>query len=525
MSYGNSGRKRARGSTIFSKSVILEVKDSSFRAGGQDGGYESLRFDDTSVADDKDTSKRICFRHFPLGRWIDRWQGMDSWRPQSMNKPARRAAMAIGLTDSSELESRRLMSADLPEFAAVIAASSRPEMPAHTIEPSQIRFVGITQFSEKTDLAMPSKPAGIVPVSIAFRTIRPEYAAFRQISRGPAHFQTSLGDPLDIKFGSPLKGNADISGGHAMNSDPAGSNASMPSLSGDIDHSDLPGLALKWASSSTPNHVIIRLRTFVDEILTRAFEMASDRNMQGSAKQVSISTTFPFAESAANTFDTDSIAPAPAFIAQPNCVVAAPSIETSALEPVSGQSQRNATIGISADSQPIESGPAAQPSDFRAGDRESSGESGEAPLLGAVARSETPRPGPFIEHREPDAAPVADAKSRDDIWSRISEAFDLEDTDFEPIGEPLDDSVEIDENELSAAVDRVIEGFAIPLEDSYGSPRIGATIGLAAGTAITVGLVLRRRRDAENRNGQRGRFEIDRTTQVRPHLDANDAGR
>jgi hypothetical protein len=441
-----------------------------------------------------------------------------------MRKPARRTAIAVGTTDSAELESRRLMSADLPEVAAELAATPRPQMPAHSIEPPQIRFVRIVELSEKTDLATPPKPAGIVPVSITFRTIRPEYAAFRQISRGPDHFQTSLGDPLDIKFGSPLKGNAGISGGNAMNSDLAGSNALSSTLPGGFEHSAMPGAAFEL-SSSTPNHVIIRSPTFGDEILSRAFEMARDRLMPVSPDHMPMPRPYRLAETVTMTDNVDSIAHTPAFIAVPHGVVAAPSIDAAAVKPASGQSQGNAPAAIFVASQPIESGNAAESADFRVEDRESSGESWEAPLLGALVRSEAMRPALFSEHNETDAAPATEAESKDDIWSRISDAFDLEEADFDPIGEPLDDSVEIDENELSAAVDRVLEGFAIPVEESYGSPRIGTTIGLAAGTAITVGLVLRRRRDAENRNGQRGRFEFDRTTQVRPDLDANAAGR
>ena len=253
--------------------------------------------------------------------------------------------------------------------------------------------------------------------------------------------------------------------------------------------------------------------------------MASDRMMPVSVNHMPGPAPFHVAASAANTADTDSNAPAPAFVAVPNGVVAASSNDVAGVKQSSGQSHRNAPATNSAAAQPIESGRAADPADFRAGDRESSGESREVPLLGAVVRTVTPRPGLSGEIDEPDMPPATEAESKGDIWSRISDAFDLEETGFEPIGEPLDDSVEIDENELSAAVDRVLEGFAIPVEDSFASPRIGTTIGLAAGTAITVGLVLRRRRDAENRNGQRGRFEFDRTTQVRPDLDASAAGR
>ncbi|MBI1323475.1 hypothetical protein GC170_09860 [bacterium] len=109
------------------------------------------------------------------------------------------------------------------------------------------------------------------------------------------------------------------------------------------------------------------------------------------------------------------------------------------------------------------------------------------------------------------------------IWTRISEAFGIEDSDFGSIGsEPLEEPVEIDADELSAAVDRIIDGFAQPVEDSLGGPQFGKTVGMAAGLAIAVQIYVRRRRFMDESNGAEADERSELRTYVSPQLDQLD---
>ncbi len=454
-----------------------------------------------------------------------------SWSPQAMHKPARRTAIAIGTTDSSELETRRLMSADLPELATGFAETAkletaRPEMaaPKVALPAPPIRFVRIAQVPESSNIHPTSKPVDIVPIAIDVRGARPEFAALRQIVRGPSHYQTSLGDPLSVKFGSPMNSSSSQTGKGGIHNDPAGSEASITLLPSYLEHSGKTGSALEFGSTPAI-HLDLRSPNIGGDILTHVFEIANDRLTANSPDRRAMPIPFSIEMASSHAVEIDSAAHAPALFAVPHNVEAAFSIDPMSVPTSSGQSQRNAPVTVSPASQSNDPEKFEESADFGAHARESSVESHEAPLKGWAVRSETNPQSPATESAGNDSSEASEARTKDDIWSRISDAFDLEDNDFEPIGEPLEDSVEIDENELSAAVDRVLEDFAFPVEESIASPRIGTAIGLAAGTAITIRIVLRRRRETETRQGQRGSFAFDRTTQVRPDLDASAAGR
>lgn len=425
-----------------------------------------------------------------------------------MRKPAKRRPNRFELPGLPGLESKLLLSADFPMNYAEVAGSQDPDEPM--------------RFDRGGEIGMPPNPA-MIPMRGGFEPggrmsdstlVRPAFDAFRQIPGGPERYATTVGDSLSVKFGTPIEKSSE------------GAAWSAPADAGTI----YEAIDAYPAYSESP--VTVDFSTFV---LPVRIPLVVRIN---SPMQVNSSSTSKSERIGPVPLNLPSAAPilfpvSPDALATSSATVA---LRVAAAHENSGKSNLDENPAPNRTQPPGDTG-RAEPSNHAVRDDP------EFSLMTVLAREEeasegrirfrpeesaqamTPfDPGDSSTDYDPDDSAKAGAKPpQPAIWSRISEAFGIDDTDFGSIGsEPLAEPVEIDTDELSAAVDRIIEGFAQPVEDSLGGAQFGKTIGMAAGVAIAIQVYARRRRNQDDSTAEDDSERSEAMTHVSPQLDQLD---
>lgn len=434
-----------------------------------------------------------------------------------MRKPAKRRCSHFEPSGLPGLESRRLLSADLPVNFAELAESNRPEES--------------TRFDEVREFYLPPKPAMISmrdPIDPGGRLsdstlVRPAFDAFRQFPGGPDRFATTVGDSLSVKFGSPIESTSQA--GSTFH-DSAGAAWAAPA---DIVTATQPGVSLPGSTGSSISLEYISFEQFFRVPLTVRINSSLQVNPN------------PFSR-------PDRMGPAPLIVpSSPSLLLMVSPDTSSAFDASSAARQTSARdktgkSSVEISQAPNRSNPQGEQGDAGTTPRSNHEESefavvslsftGQETVSARIGRPAdnsgklTPPPLPWqgvTQGESTSEANPPESPGQPAIWTRISEAFGIDDSDFGSIGsEPLDEPVEIDTDELSAAVDRIIDGFAQPVEDSLGGPQFGKTIGMAAGLAIAVQIYVRRRRfQDESKTGEADdRSEL--KTYVSPALDQLD---
>jgi hypothetical protein len=410
------------------------------------------------------------------------------------------------LPDISGLETRQMLSADYPMGAAEVAE------PVTEYPPARPDRDIIEQSGPAYSVVV--RPTGVRFRMLDLRFVKPEYDAFRQMQGGSDHYSTTVNESLSVKFGSPIE---------AMPADQAGMSwnelkDSASTLAG--DHFTLDKSASGNFTFSYGNGGFLPPLVLSQQNLTLLIARIERRGplplIQNLLPSFLISGTV-------GAMDPESPKPKPDSI-----IAAIPNSENASTEDQKPQvaRQNNAPSPVWQpsvhDARAASNGPVVSENEsLTFGDGAISlqirRDGDDRPRSDSLATdvTQTGKVSELDETREDHKHPG--------VWNRISEAFELDDADFGPIGgEPLDESVEIDANELSAAVDRILEGFVYPVEESLSSQRLGRTIGMAAGAAIALQVIMRKRKNTGFR------FEPDESdstsgpTHVSPNLDQLD---
>ncbi len=433
-----------------------------------------------------------------------------------MRKPARRRTNQFDLPGLPGLESRRLLSADFPMSYAEVAEPHRPDAP--------MRFEDGPAFDMLPKLEMVSM-RGEFAADVRMgdsMAVRPAFDGFRQMPGGPDRFATTMGDSVSVKFGTPVSSYSPS----LSSSGPANSTWLTPAENETSSHIT----AVRSGESESP---------FVMEFSTFAMPFRVPLTIR-----INLSTQ----ASANSSPKVDRIGPVPLILPSaptaflPVAPDSQPDSPTVVTANQTNSTEKSGKSNVEANRPPLRT----QPSDV-------SGETGPSNRLAQQAAENERSPFTpiyeetrYVRSREstlnlgrfesPEGlrhdATVQESVAKSDtqekqrqpaVWSRISEAFGIDDTEFGSIdGEPLEEPVEIDTDELSAAVDRIIEGFALPVEDPFTGPQLGKSIGMAAGVVIAIQIYTRRRRfhEESNRDGKTDRAED--MTHVSPQLDQLD---
>lgn len=431
-----------------------------------------------------------------------------------MRKPAKRRSSHFEPSGLPGLETRRLLSADFPLNYAEMAESHRPEEP--------IRFDDVREFDLPPKPAMISMRAQIEPVGRKSDSmlVRPAFDAFRQIPGGSDRFATTVGDSLSVKFGTPI-GSTSQAGSTFQDS--AGAAWSAPA---DIETTTQSGVSLPTSTGSSISLEYASFEQFFRVPLTVRINSSMQVNSNSFSK-------------------SDRMGPAPLIVpSSPSLLLmvspdASSTLSASATANQSAARDKPGKSYIEISQTPNRSQPQGNSGDSGASPR-SIYEESEFTVVPLAASCEETVSAKIRQPSEAQAwilAPTlsgdgsthSDSVAKDDapvkpeqppIWSRISEAFGIDDSDFSTIGtEPLDEPVEVDTDELSAAVDRIIDGFAQPVEDSSTGPQLGKTIGMAAGVAIAIQIYVRRRRTQDGSTTREADDRSELRTHVSPELD------
>lgn len=426
-----------------------------------------------------------------------------------MRKPAKRRSSHFEFSGLPGLESRRLLSADFPINFAEVGESHKPEQPM--------------RFEESREFGMPPKPA-MVSTRDSYgqggrmsdsMLVRPAFDAFRQIPGGPDRFATTVGDSLSVKFGTPM----------------GTSSAEVPgaawSATTEIGTTDLSGVTLSPSSGSTISLAFATAEKLFRVPMTDRIHFVVQVNPNSYSKSDRVDTV-PLIPPSSSAI----LLPV-----APDAQSTTPATMTVQQAATSENSAQSLPEGTQAPNRPL---PPGDPGRSEPSNRSIHEEIQEFAVVPASARSEEMAEVRFqrnpesidrsithvkvrqgtIEH-DPDIDENATEKPQQEaIWSRISEAFGIDDSDFGSLGtQPLDEPVEIDADELSAAVDRIIDGFAQPVEGAIGGSGLGKSIGLAAGVAIAVQIYARRRRCQDESSAVEDDDRADLMTHVSPQLD------
>lgn len=431
-----------------------------------------------------------------------------------MRKPANRRSSHFEPSGLPGLESRRLLSAEFPVNYAEVTESHRPE---ESLRSAKAREFDVPPKPVMISMRNPIEPGGRLSASMI---VRPAFEAFRQFPGGPDRYATTVGDSLSVKFGSPIESTSQA--GSTFH-DSEGAAWAAPA---DIETTSLSGVSLP---ASTGSSISLQYASF-DQFFRVPLIVRINSSMQVNSN--------PFSKS-------DRIGPAPLIVPSSPSLLLVVSPDASSEFADAAKANQAATrekpgkSNVDNSRTPNRSHPQGDPGDAGTSARSIHEESEfsvvslsasvkenvsariDHPADASGRLTTPPLPCQSVSQGDSTAEEnTPETPGQPAIWNRISEAFGIDDSDFGSIGsEPLDEPVEIDTDELSAAVDRIIDGFAQPIEDPIGGPQLGRTIGMAAGLAIAIQVYVRRRRCQDGTNAVDPDDRSELRTYVSPQLD------